>query len=105
MASPSTPRVLSRWHSSVYVSEGQAAVELFFRLNHARQTMAYVRHQVAPRPLLPSHAALHRPPVPLCATGLLMSAWTGPAALHSQHLLPMLCSVIPLSSLLWCRVG
>lgn len=49
MASPGTPRVLSRWHSSVYVSEGQAAVELFFRLNHARQTMAYVRHQVAPR--------------------------------------------------------
>ena len=50
MASPGTPRVLSRWHSSVYVSEGQAAVELFFRLNHARQTMDYVRHQVAPCP-------------------------------------------------------
>ena len=48
MASPGTPRVLSRWHSSVYVSEGQAAVELFFRLNHARQTMTYVRHQVSP---------------------------------------------------------
>ncbi len=30
----------------MYVSEGQAAVELFFRLNHARQTMDYVRRQV-----------------------------------------------------------
>ena len=46
MASPGTPRVLNRWHSSVYVSEGQAAVELFYRLNHARQTMDYVRRQV-----------------------------------------------------------
>ena len=47
MASPSTPRTLHRWHSSVYVSEGQAAVELFYRLNHARQTMDYVRRQVS----------------------------------------------------------
>lgn len=46
MASPGTPRALNRWHSSVYVSEGQAAVELFYRLNHARQTMDYVRRQV-----------------------------------------------------------
>lgn len=46
MASPGTPRVLNRWHSSAYVSEGQAAVELFYRLNHARQTMDYVRRQV-----------------------------------------------------------
>ena len=46
MASPETPRVLHRWHSSVYMSEGQAAVELFYRLNHARQTMDYVRRQV-----------------------------------------------------------
>ena len=46
-SSPGTPRTLSRWHSSVYVSEGQAAVELFFRLNHARQTMDYVRRQVS----------------------------------------------------------
>ena len=47
MASPGTPGVLNRWHSSVYVSEGQAAVELFYRLNHARQTMDYVRRQVS----------------------------------------------------------
>lgn len=75
MASPSTPRVLSRWHSSVYVSEGQAAVELFFRLNHARQTMAYVRHQVVSRPKLLPHAALRQLPVLLRARGLLMRAW------------------------------
>ncbi|CAL5229986.1 g13419 [Coccomyxa viridis] len=62
MASPGTPRVLSRWHSSVYVSEGQAAVELFFRLNHARQTMDYVRHQAA------TYAKLER---------RVMSVWEG----------------------------
>ena len=31
----------------MYVSEGQAAVELFYRLNHARQTLDYVRRQVS----------------------------------------------------------
>ncbi|BDA44886.1 probable inositol oxygenase 1 at C-terminar half [Coccomyxa sp. Obi] len=40
-------RELSRWHSSSCISEGQAAVELFFRLNHARQTVDYVRRQAA----------------------------------------------------------
>lgn len=40
-------RELSRWHSSSCISEGQAAVELFFRLNHARQTVDYVRRQVS----------------------------------------------------------
>jgi hypothetical protein len=39
-------RELNRWHSSSCLSEGQAAVELFFRLNHARQTVDYVRRQV-----------------------------------------------------------
>lgn len=39
-------RELSRWHSNSCISEGQAAVELFFRLNHARQTVDYVRRQV-----------------------------------------------------------
>ena len=38
----------------MYVSEGQAAVELFFRLNHARQTMDYVRRQVSPLVELPA---------------------------------------------------
>ena len=33
-----------------YMSERQAAVELFFRLNHARQTVDFVKRQV--RPLL-----------------------------------------------------
>jgi len=40
-------RELSRWHSGSCISEGQAAVELFFRLNHARQTVDYVRRQVS----------------------------------------------------------
>ena len=30
-----------------FLSEGQAAAELFFRLNHARQTVTYVRNQVS----------------------------------------------------------
>ena len=40
-------RELNRWHSNSCISEGQAAVELFFRLNHARQTVDYVRRQVS----------------------------------------------------------
>ncbi len=40
-------RELNRWHSSSCLSEGQAAVELFFRLNHARQTVDFVRRQVS----------------------------------------------------------
>lgn len=72
MASPGTPRVLSRWHSSVYVSEGQAAVELFFRLNHARQTMDYVRHQVTLCPMLWSHAAM---PCQACLSCPLRICW------------------------------
>lgn len=31
---------------STFMSEGQAAVELFFRLNHARQTVDFVKRQV-----------------------------------------------------------
>lgn len=37
---------LCRRPSMSGISEGQAAVELFFRLNHARQTVEYVRRQV-----------------------------------------------------------
>ncbi len=85
MASPGTPRVLSRWHSSVYVSEGQAAVELFFRLNHARQTMDYVRHQVAPCSclghMLPCQAG--------CSSVPFRQAVAMLAARLCQHLLPI----------------
>lgn len=45
---PSGRRELNRWHSGSCISEGQAAVELFYRLNHARQTVDYVRRQVGP---------------------------------------------------------
>lgn len=45
-AVPSGRRELNRWHSGSCISEGQAAVELFYRLNHARQTVDYVRRQV-----------------------------------------------------------
>ncbi|KAK9811675.1 hypothetical protein WJX72_008154 [[Myrmecia] bisecta] len=39
--------VLHRRSSASFMSEGQAAVELFFRLNHARQTVDYVKRQAA----------------------------------------------------------
>lgn len=37
------------WGTSTHLSEGHAAEELFYRLNHARQTVDFVKRQVSQR--------------------------------------------------------
>ena len=57
--SPSGTRAPRRSMSSGYLGDSHAAAELFLRLNHARQTVSYVRNQVR-NPAMPD-ALLHHP--------------------------------------------
>ena len=61
----------------MYVSEGQAAVELFFRLNHARQTMDYVKRQVSPLVELPAKSGPSIRSLSIIALMLLVIEWIG----------------------------
>ncbi len=53
--------VLARKRSSYHLTNSHAAVELFLRLNHARQTMDFAKRQVGAQALSHLAAAQKRP--------------------------------------------